>query len=286
MRFLFLSLIIACVGCQSLKEPYSVRETCVIKDFKLTDKAQPDEFVVHVSLYASEPPSDRAILLMPPTGGTNMIDRSFARTFCKAGFDVYVLNRWTGDDEAQIDYGIHQRLYTRMLKAVDFTLTHIHSPFVGMFGTSLGGIFTAVAINHFDRIDAAFSVVGGAPIPELIVTSDQVAMVNLKKQRKEKFRPQTDEEMIAEIYRNFTLDPFKTEPKFRNKSTGVFVSTGDQTVPSQYQMALKELWQPKTVYTVSNGHFFSILRSWLYDEEFTQFFVESYQQKKSTASLL
>ena len=30
--------------------------------------------------------ADKTLLIMPPTGGTNYIDQSYAKQFCKAGF--------------------------------------------------------------------------------------------------------------------------------------------------------------------------------------------------------
>ena len=50
------------------------------------------EPALHADLlvYSSDEKTDKSLILVPPTGGTNYIDRSYAKQFCKAGYDVYV----------------------------------------------------------------------------------------------------------------------------------------------------------------------------------------------------
>ena len=86
------------------------------------------EFQVDVTYYQALAPAKKSIIIMPPTGGTNYVDRSYAETFQKKGFDVYILNHWTGDDEVNIDLAIHQRFYTRSQKAIAATIDVVKTP--------------------------------------------------------------------------------------------------------------------------------------------------------------
>ena len=57
-----------------------------------------EDFFVQTRFYPFSG-SQKSILIIPPTGGTNLIDRSYARHLCAAGHNVYILDRWTMYDE-------------------------------------------------------------------------------------------------------------------------------------------------------------------------------------------
>lgn len=234
------------------------------------------DFKVMVSRYKSgELESQRTILIMPPTGGTTILDRNFARHFCAAGFDVFILDEWT-HPSFTADLDIHHRLYTAAQKAIGLVLSQVKSRFIGMLGTSVGATHAAVAANLTERIQAIFTIVGGAPIPGVIVDSDQKAMQDLRKQRFEKFGFKDREEYLAALTKEFPLDPFKTSPLYKQKDLGMLVSTTDTTVPAQYQSELRALWKPRKVIELSNNHFFSIIKGWLwYQKDIQRFFEES-----------
>ena len=82
------------------------------RDFEVTLVSYGDsEFKVDVAKYASTTPSQKSLLILPPTGGENFVDRSYARQFTRAGYDVYIVREWTGMLEKSTDLEIHQRLY-------------------------------------------------------------------------------------------------------------------------------------------------------------------------------
>lgn len=223
------------------------------------------DFRVQVSYYRSAAPGKRTILIMPPTGGNNVLDRSYARTFRSSGFDVYILNRWTGDDEYDLELGIHERLYERTQKAISLVLAEIpEGEPVGILGTSVGAIFTATAMGVHDRLKAAFLITGGAPIASVIVGSDQMAMTDAKMKRFKEFGFTSDREYLEALDPEIHLDPFKLPRKFAGKELGMIISEKDTTVPGEFQMKLKELWQPRTVYRFHDNHFVTILKSWFW----------------------
>jgi hypothetical protein len=65
------------------------------QDLEFKDTA----FKVQILKLQSKIPNQKSILIIPPTGGTNFIDRSYGKLFCENGFDVFILDRWTDDDE-------------------------------------------------------------------------------------------------------------------------------------------------------------------------------------------
>lgn len=224
-------------------------------------------------LEVTPPEPNRSLILMPPTGRTNYIDRSYARMFCRSGYRVLILNGWTGDVVKRTDLDIHQEFYSRMLKAVEVSLNDIDSPFIGMLGTSVGGLFASVAASKFDRLDAVFAIVAGTPLAEVIASSDQPAMVQLAEERRQRFGLDTREKHIAAISDALKLEP-TLQPKLQKAMRfGMVISDSDSTVPTANQMKLVEFWNPIKLITLGSGHFWSIIRTWMfYDDEILDFF--------------
>lgn len=260
-------------ACQTVPPAHQQRGSCRVSSETLGTA----EFSVKVSRYAENSPSKKAVLILPPTGGATYLDRNIANKLCAAGFDVHILNEWTGQNEEADDLRLHDRLYTRNLKAIDMVLKTIPGGgFIGALGTSVGATHLAVAMNQVDRFDAGFAITGGAPIPGIIVNSDQQAMRDLKKIRYEKLKFKNDDEYLAALEKEFPLDPFKTEKKFEGKKLGMAIALKDTTVPVRYQRELEALWKPKPVIELDSGHFWGIVGAWWdNDRDIVQFFLDA-----------
>ncbi len=275
MKYLYLSSLIALLtGCQSTPDQQQQRGACRVHQ----ESYGSSEFSVKVSRYAEASPSKKAILVMPPTGGPTYLDRNISDKLCTAGFDVYILNDWTGlKEEGAIDLRLHDRLYSRALKAMDTVLEKIPGGgFVGALGTSVGATHLAVAMSHIDRLDAAFAIAGGAPITGVIVHSDQDAMKELKEKRFKKFNFKNDEEYLAALEKEFPLEPTKNDTKFTGKKLGMAIAKKDTTVPVRFQRELEQLWKAKPVYELDSGHFWGIVGTWWdNDRDIVQFFLDA-----------
>jgi dienelactone hydrolase len=129
------------------------------------------DFKVDLTICKPEEKSEKSLLLLPPTGGTNSIDRSYAKRFCNEGFNVYLINDWSRTGETGDDLGFHQRAYTNSQHAISLVLDQVDTPYVGMIGTSVGATHASVAANVFDKINAVFFIVGGVPLMEVVATS-------------------------------------------------------------------------------------------------------------------
>ena len=68
--FLFILLFILLSGCS----------TTAHRDFEIKNLSiVSNDFQVEVSEYSAAQPSEKSLIIMPPTGGENAIDRSYAR---------------------------------------------------------------------------------------------------------------------------------------------------------------------------------------------------------------
>lgn len=232
------------------------------------------EFQVKLSHYGTR--TQKNIIIIPPTGGINLIDRSFARNFCQAGFNAWVLEHWTGDDELKLDFGVHNRFYANVQRAIELTIKNIpEKEFIGILGTSVGGMHAATATGRFERIKAAFIITGGADIAGIIVNSQQQAMIDAKAKRYQMFNFKNDLDYETQLRPHIHLDAVHFTGH-QGKHLGMAIGTQDTVLPVKNQLVLKDLWKPKKVIELNNDHFWSILKSWLFHQkEIIRFFQDS-----------
>lgn len=231
-------------------------------------------FKVDLTTCRAKDPTSKSLIILPPTGGTNTIDKSYTKRFCKEGFDVYLLNDWSRTGETGVDLGFHQRAYTNSQRAIGLVLAKIQTPFVGLLGTSVGATYAAVAANTFDKIDAIFFIVGGVPIMEVVATSDHPSMLRFHEKRFAEFGFKNDDEYQAALSKLFKYEP-TIHPNL-GKSVGVVLATEDPTVPTKTQRQLIEYFKPSKVITMSSGHVWSVVKTWLFHtDELVDFFNDS-----------
>ncbi len=219
-----------------------------------------DKFYVKAVTYLHEDVADKAIIILPPTGGMNILDRLYGESFFRAGFDVYILTEWTQFDEFALDLDIHQRHYTRVQKAIGMLINEVKAPWTGIMGTSVGGLHASIAMSTHDELKAAVVITGGIRVPEVIVNSDQEAMRFAKKKRYEMYNFKNDDQYLDDLSKAFHLDPTQLAKKFTGKKLGVVFSTKDTTVPYENQKKLQELWNAKVIDTFDHNHFYTIVR--------------------------
>lgn len=254
--------------------PFSFGSNCRRDSEKITQ----DDFTVNFTTYRTD--SRLHVIIMPPTGGMNFIDRSYGRQFCHDGMNSYILENWTGDDEYVIDYTIHNRLYARAQRAIQLIVDSIpEGDSVGILGTSVGALFTAQAIGSKPRLQTGFSIVGGAHIAEIIVTSAQGAMEKAKEVRRKEFHFSSDEEYLKELDPFIKIDPFYMDGH-KGKTLGVVHSPLDIVVPAKNQRLLMDIWKPEKIITINHNHMWSIVEAWLLNQkEISDFFKSSLVSK-------
>ncbi|WP_413287651.1 hypothetical protein [Bdellovibrio sp. HCB337] len=222
-----------------------------------------DGFKVRTLKYESVDPSSKYILVMPPTGGTNYLDRSYAETLCEKGFNVFVVEGWTGDQEFSWELDIHRRFYTRSQDAIDLVTKNIQGSFIGILGTSVGAIHAAIAVQHHDRIQAAFLITGGAPISEVIANSDQEILLKMRRQRFTAMGFKSQNDYVQAIDQVLPMDPFNSSPIAPTKKLAMVIAPEDTTVPADTQKSLRDLWRPQWTLEMSGSHKSVIIKTWL-----------------------
>jgi hypothetical protein len=232
------------------------------------------DFEVEVLSYHPEKPKSY-ILIVPPTGGTNYIDRSYATGLSKRGHHVYVLSRWTGDNEYNLELEIHKRFYARSFRAIGVVLSQIpKNAKVGILGTSVGGLHASIAASRYPEISSAMIITAGAHIPSIIAHSDQEAMVNVWLERKKRYGLKDKSHYVDELNKVIELEALNRLEIKTPKKFGLVISSNDTTVPTVNQERLKSLWKPEKVLYKDKDHFWTIVHTWLFDADFIYDFFE------------
>lgn len=215
-------------------------------------------------LLSSKEDELKTILLMPPTGGENLLDRNNANHFCKRGYRVVILSHWDFQDEASLIPTMHDRGAIRTLSAVRNTLDFINPQRphqVGILGTSVGAISAAIGMGVDLRISAGFFIVGGGGMVDIITESTEKNLTELRGKRMKENSFKSLEEYRSYLAKYIKIDPLDFASELKNRPTSFIIAQQDITVPTKNQMQLLSAAESKEVLFIDGTHFKVILKS-------------------------
>lgn|GEM_PF-993952 len=273
MQWLLIFFMLFLSACRSVDGGPDDLGECQSKAERIADNG----FDVDIVRYRPEGSPDRAIVIMPPTGGTTFLESRYATLFCDAGFVVYVVEGWTGMSETSLDLRLHHRLFGRAQRAIERILEAAPESFIGLMGTSVGGLHAATAVGHLPRVSAAFVIAAGAPVVDILAYTDQKALQSLRERRIREFGFDDQQAYRDALSAEFDWEPLSYLDEAREKPLGVIVVRGDETVPTVYQRELREAWQPSVDFSVHGfplaAHMVGILQAWwLHADDIRDFF--------------
>lgn len=241
---------------------------------EIKDPADPG-FRVQYELYAADDSgSPPWVVLLPPTGGANFLDRRYARKLRDQGASVMLVTDWTGLTEEPKDLGIHNRGLALSLRAFDLLRARAGGARLRLFGTSLGGLFAATMAYHRpDGVERLVLVVTGGPLSRVVATSKLSNLVQLKKDRRAQLGFADDEAYRKILADKIPLDFIADKPyEVAPEKVLMVIAKSDESVPTVTQETLWEkLGKPRRL-DVDGGHFFTIIGSYLWRaSELTEF---------------
>lgn len=216
------------------------------------------------------------VLIIPPTGGENRIDRSYGRRSClKYKTHAFILNTFQGIEDDGIDLELHDRGALKYLYAQRHAYEFIKNNFndsIVLLGTSLGAIQGAV-LNGYEEFKRASLIVGGGGLADMIANSTQSNLIELKEKRFQASGLATMEEFEL-TYESNLEEAIKID-------SGSFVSSleaipvyyvlgkKDKVVPYKNQKILiGERPHSETVVKIKNkGHLGVVLSSWIHRQD-------------------
>ena len=263
MRWLLCVLFMAVAACGAVGADGSIVGSCKA----VSGTVASDGFEVHYAQFRPGGLSDRAIVIMPPTGGMTFLESRYAALFCKSGFSVYVVKAWTGMTETSLDLAVHNRLFGRAQRAIELILREpAPGAFVGLLGTSVGGLHAATAVGRLERVSAAFVIAAGAPVADVIAYTEQDTLKSLRERRMREFGFSDRAAYRDALAAEFDWEPLAFAAGARQKPLGMVIVRGDETVPTSRQEQLRDCWRPNVAYSVSGfplgAHPVGIIQAW------------------------
>jgi len=236
-----------------------------------------DEFAVVYQKSSPRKAGDKAIIVMPPTGGSTRLEAYYRNTFRRAGFVVYVVESWSGMDEVDVELELHNRLLGRGQAAIDLILEQVEEPFVAILGTSVGGIHALTALGRSDRLVAGFVIGSAHPVASVIAWSELDALKELRQRRMGAFQWSTIDEYEAELLAAVHVEPSRYREALKRKALGAIVIRSDQTVKTRLQQNMVSDFAAQPVYRVSGSHVAGIIRAyWFHESDIVTFFDKAY----------
>jgi dienelactone hydrolase len=210
-------------------------------------------------------PDLKTVIVMPPTGGVNALDWSYAALLCSNNFRVAVITNWDFDTFNEIDMGMHDRGALRALAAVRHSIEYLkprRPNQLGILGTSVGAISAALVTGFEPRVSAAALIVGGAGLSEIIAQSDESHLAALRKARMEHFKFESLGSYQSALSQNIKIEPLDFAGYSGPKKVWMMIATKDTTVPTANQWKLfKAFGSQSGSLTFGGNHLETILHT-------------------------
>lgn len=220
---------------------------CVVEQIKILgqDPITLQQRVIDVSVYRARKSDkeQKAVIILPPTGGVNILDRGYANELCSAGITTALISGWDHQNEVSLDFNMHNNGALRMLSAtrnvVEFLAQENHQS-IGILGTSVGAIGSTLIMQFESRISTAALIVGSARFADVIVDSDEAGTLSLRKKRMAIWGLKDDSDYRKAVREAVFIEPSKFMARLKNKKALVVSADADTTVSSAYQYELAD----------------------------------------------
>jgi len=232
---------------------------------------------VSLKQYAAKIRSDKTILIVPPTGGENLVDQGWANFFCARGYRALILQHWDQDDVVTpLDLGMHDRGSLRALAAVRHAVEYAQdsgAASIGILGASVGAMTSAFAFGVEPRLRAAVLIVGGKGMPAIIARSTEQTLTSLREQRMKEFGYQTLDEYEAALARAVRIEPSDFAAFSGFKPALAVVALRDDTVPTAAQYALRDAFSAQKTIEIDDVHVEAVKAAyWSHSDAVLEFF--------------
>lgn len=218
------------------------------------------KIMANISVYTPKNPTDRQVVLLPPTGGENVADKALAKALCKMGHLVKVVD-YPQDEAVVDDYNCHERITNEVLQIFNQVFAG-ETKKTTILGSSLGGIYAGLVYDlalsnkpewkNFSVIDSAVLTVAGGPLPTVLTYS---TLTGVKTIRDARFATGMFKDL--QEYEEYLDQRIFTDVVKLNRSNGkllLFTSNNDKVVPTKTQLELARAYNVKPIVVKHLGH--------------------------------
>jgi hypothetical protein len=255
---------------------------CRIEKFQITgaDPITLEKRAVTIDFYRAKSKNpEAAVIILPPTGGSNILDRGYANELCSSGISAAIVSGWKYQDETSLDFEMHNRGALRAHAAtrhvVEFLVANRYQS-IGVLGTSIGAVAGSLVLSFEPRISAVTFIVGGADFSEIIATSDESGAKKLRHARMKAFGYYTNADYARAVKNAVWVEPADYLKPMENVKSLVISADADTTVRTEFQLRLVELLQATKHIHRRGNHLQSIKDTFWYNKaDIVEFFRQS-----------
>jgi hypothetical protein len=201
------------------------------------------------------------VLVLPPMGHENTLDRFYARNLCAAGIGAALVKDWSGDDEMVEDMASHHRGQLRARVALTSVLDFVPGH-VGVLGASIGALHGSMLFASEPRVRAAVLIVGGGPLWSVLARSGMSKLERLRAKRMRKLGLDSIEAYEAALRAQLPLDTTRFLPLARGKQAFMVIGLQDEVVKPETQFALwRALGKPEKR-EIDSGHIMTVIKAY------------------------
>lgn len=254
---------------------------CRIEDFQIVgmDPVNQQKRKVNVSIYRSAGPGKKKmVVILPPTGGVNILDRGYANEMCSLGLTVALVSGWDHQGERSLDFNMHNNGALRALVAtrhvIEFLQTEAPDS-VGILGTSIGAVAGVLVMAFEPRVSSAALIVGSARFADIVADSDEAGTSSLRQQRMSHLGLHSREQYRDAVRASIKIDPALFMNQITKRPVLVVSADADTTVPSQHQYEMANWLQAEKHLQLRGDHRQVIKDSFFrYRKDIVGFFLE------------
>ena len=245
--------------------------TCQIQKIRIEAKDPIEDQLSHIGARLYQPrifgqmnPNSKAVIVLPPLGGTTPLEDAYSLGFCAFGFRAVALEYWTPNSRNEFDLKAHDRQAVRAVTAVR-RLIELIAPTrknqVGVLGTSAGAIMGALALGVDSRLGAGVLIAGGGDLPEIFTTSTEPGIQRLRQKRMKRYGFKSLEEYYLALKQNIRIDPVQFARFSGPKRVLTILAENDTVVPTSTQWALYEAFGKQELIRINSSHELTIARA-------------------------
>ena len=239
-----------------------------IVNHPMIDLVDGKSFVVTAREYRPHQKNAPVVFILPTIISESVVERRLASRFCDNGIAAFILDvvKDIPAEEEIRNLNVHDESYVRALAGVRTVMNNLSldtslSQNYGIMGLSLGGMQAAFVAGSEPRLKASVVVVGAGNVPSVLAYSDQKIVARQRAERMKLFGFENQEAYRRALVSLVPNDPINVAQNIQPGSMYLFIALKDKTVPTKFQLELKDKIPKPLVYEIRTNHVGAVIKA-------------------------
>lgn len=244
------------------EKKYTRYEGEIISANPLSEEDYKSGFIYYETVKDGQHP---LVLVLPPIGGVNAVDKSIASYLANRGINVLIA--LTPENIAELERPVEDidgfliRTTVSLRHLIDFATDRnkVDADRISGFGASLGGIRLLTLIGVDDRISSSVLYVAAGNIAEIMANSDQDIIKDYREAKMKEYQLETREEYLDLLVANSNIEPLDNVNNFDPSSVFMKISNKDKAVPTKNQLETLKAIGTNNFKKTNSGHVAAVI---------------------------